>query len=202
MPSSATKHHVTDASRAQRATKPVRSAHRSMPHADPRRSLLVMAISDVVQGEPGSAAFPVAGESAGRSWPVKSETGAAGSYARLDRPRPGPRRECSAGRQCRTMVRRHMAHRAAGCSSPASLRGALQLSCLIARGLQLSCFVARRTAALPASGTAEAAAADRAPARNRHLNTPHEVFSRRRRCGCGGRPRASARRAHGVSQHT
>jgi hypothetical protein len=48
--------------------------------------------TNVVQGEPGSAALPLAGECAGRAWLVKAATGAPGSYAGLDRPRSDPAR--------------------------------------------------------------------------------------------------------------
>jgi hypothetical protein len=53
---------------------------------------LAVVTTDVVQGETDSTAFPLAGESAGRSRPVKAATGEAGSYAGLDRPRPDPAR--------------------------------------------------------------------------------------------------------------
>ena len=48
--------------------------------------------TNVVQGEPGSSAFPLAGECAGRALLVKAATGEAGSYAGLDRPQPDPAR--------------------------------------------------------------------------------------------------------------
>ena len=55
-----------------------------------RQTRLAVVITNVVQGEPGSTALPLAGECAGRARPVKAATGVAGSDAGLDRPRPDP----------------------------------------------------------------------------------------------------------------